>query len=55
VDLAEEEQSLSFALELVFGDDPTPRREGDEDKAGEGEPFAKRRRKGKSWVRVSDR
>ena len=42
VDPAEEEKSLHVALELVFKDDPIPRREGDE----EGEPFAKRRRKG---------
>jgi hypothetical protein len=41
VDPTEEEKSLQFALELVFEGDPTPRREGDKDKSGEGEPFAK--------------
>jgi hypothetical protein len=55
VNPAEEKKSLHVALELVFEDDPTPRREGDEDKTGEGEPFAKRRWKGERWVRVSDR
>ena len=43
MDPAEEEESLLFALELAFADDPTPRREGDEDEAGEGEAYARRR------------
>ena len=32
-----------FTLELVFADAPMPRREGDEDDAGEGEAYARRR------------
>ena len=41
-------KSLLFALELAFADAPTPRREGDEDEAGEGEAYARRR-----WERAT--
>ena len=43
MDPAEEEDILRVALELVFEDNPTPRREGDEDEGDEGGAFAKRR------------
>ena len=42
VDLAEEDSHL-LTLELAFADAPTPRREGDEDDAGGGEVYRRRR------------
>jgi len=36
MDPAEEEEILQAALELVFEDDPVPRRKKDKDKGGEG-------------------
>ena len=55
MDPAEEEKGLHVAMELVFEDDPTPRREGDDDEGGEGELFAKTRRRGERCVWVLDR
>jgi hypothetical protein len=39
MDPAEEEEILRIALELVFEDDPKPRRERDKNEGGEGGAF----------------
>ena len=43
VSLAKEEESHLLTLELAFADASTPTREGDEDDAGGGEAYARRR------------
>jgi len=37
-----EEETLHVVLDLVVEDDPTPRREGDEDEGDKGGAFARR-------------
>jgi len=50
---AEEKETLRVALELVFEDDPIPRRDRDKDKGDEGGAFSRRRWEGERWVQVS--
>ena len=52
MDPAKEEDILQVALELVFEDNPMPRREGDEDEGDEGGVFVRRRWEGECWVWV---
>lgn len=52
MDPTEEEDIPRVPLELVFEDNPAPRKEGDEDEGEEDGAFARRRWEGERWVRV---
>ena len=52
MDPTEEENTPRVPLELVFEDNPAPRKGGDEDEGEEGGAFARRRWESERWVRV---